>query len=95
MCVVKEWDGGIVVKITVQPKASSAGIVGTHAGMLKVKVNAPPEKGKANRAVLELLAAKLGCPKSSVRLLGGEQSRRKTVALHGVSKERFLALISR
>ncbi|MBS3799832.1 MAG: DUF167 domain-containing protein [Thioalkalivibrio sp.] len=52
---------------------------------LKLRVRAPPEKGRANRAVLELLAARLGCPKGCIRIVAGATSRDKVVEVAGWS----------
>ena len=83
----------IVVKVRVQPKASRDAIVGEHAGALKIAVTAPPEKGKANRAAVEVLAQALGVAKSAVTLVSGATSRDKTLAVRGVSPAAVEALI--
>ncbi len=54
-------------------------MVGPHGGALKVTVTAPPERGKANRAVIELLSRALSVPPSSIEILSGETSSDKTV----------------
>jgi len=69
----------------VVPNAKQNGVVGWHGDALKVKVMAPPEGGRANRAVCETLAQVLGVPVKSVQLEAGAKSRRKTVTLHGLS----------
>ena len=53
-------------------------------GMLKVCVTQAPEKGKANRAVAELLTRKLGLRKSQIELVSGETSREKRFLLRGI-----------
>jgi len=50
---------------------------------LKVRVSAPPEDGKANQALIELLAKKFNCAKSAVRIVSGETSRLKRVEIAG------------
>ena len=70
-----------------QPGASRERIAGMMGDALKVAVSAPPEKGKANRAVEKLLAKALGLPASAVRVVGGETSRRKTVRCEGITAE--------
>jgi uncharacterized protein (TIGR00251 family) len=86
-------NGALIVKVRVQPKASRDAIVGEHAGALKIAVTAPPDKGKANKAVVELLAKALGIPKSSIELVSGTTSREKTLAIRGVAKKAVEALI--
>lgn len=67
-----------LVKVT--PKSSKTELVGyLPDGTWKVKVAAAPEKGKANRALCEFLAEKLGVPKSKVRIVTGEASQLKRI----------------
>lgn len=54
-------------------------------GRLKIKVTVPPEGGKANRAVVELLSKTLKVPKSSIEITKGETSRIKTVRIEGIT----------
>lgn len=73
------------LKVWVQPGASRDRVVGRRGGALKVAVSAPPEKGKANKAVEELLAREFGVRKSAVRVVSGKASRDKAVEFDGVS----------
>lgn len=66
-------------KTGVQGLADVAGDAGAAGRMLKISVNAVPEDGKANRALLEFLAREWGLPKSALSLLNGDTSRQKTV----------------
>ncbi|SMC76908.1 DUF167 domain-containing protein [Rhizobium sp. RU36D] len=50
---------------------------------LKVRVSAVPEKGKANKALIELLAKTLGTPKSSIQIISGDTSRQKILRIAG------------
>ena len=83
--------GGVLVPVHVQPRASKDRLVGDHGGALKVAVTAPPEGGRANEAVSELLAEALGIAKSRVTLLTGTTSRAKTLHLAGLSPTELLA----
>jgi uncharacterized protein len=76
-----EIAGGTRLRLRVKPGARRNAIVGSIRGALKIAVVAAPERGKANRAVLELLAAELGIPLSSLKLLSGETSHDKTVRI--------------
>ena len=76
-----EVSGGTRLRLRVQPRARRNAILGVHAGALKVAVTAPPDKGKANRAVVELLAATLGLPTGAVELIAGQAARVKTVVV--------------
>lgn len=78
---------GVTARIRLTPAARKTAFQGfadaagdTQAGrMLKISVNAVPEDGKANRALLEFLASEWGLPKSALSLLSGDTSRQKTV----------------
>ena len=72
------------MKVKVQPKASANKIAGFRDGILVVRVTAPPEKGRANAAVIALLADALGVAKTSVRITRGHNSREKLVAVDGL-----------
>jgi uncharacterized protein (TIGR00251 family) len=59
-------------------------------GRLKIKVTAPPERGKANSALVELLSKSLKVPKSAISVVGGQTSRNKRVLIEGISGEELL-----
>ena len=63
--------------VRVQPKASNAEILGFRDGVLRVRVTAPPEDGKANAAAISLISKSLEIPRRSVRLIRGHSSRNK------------------
>ena len=79
------------LKVKAVPGASRSEIVGRLGEALKVRVAAPPEGGKANREILELLAEKLGLPATGVSLVSGAASPAKVVALRGVTAEQAWA----
>ena len=68
------------------PGARKEGVVGWLGDALKLKVCAPPERGKANAAVERLLATLLGVDVSSVEVIAGSSSPRKRVAVHGLDE---------
>jgi uncharacterized protein len=79
-------DGGGLLRVRVQPRASRTEIVGWRAdGALSVRVSAPPVEGAANTAVGALLAAALGVRTSAVSVVQGECSRDKTVRVDGLT----------
>jgi uncharacterized protein YggU (UPF0235/DUF167 family) len=73
--------------VRVRAGARRTGIAGEHDGALRVDVSAAPEKGKANRAVAEVLADLFGITKSSVQLLTGSTSQQKRFLLIGIDLE--------
>lgn len=68
---------GVVLRVRAQAGARKNAILGEREGMLRVAVCAAPEKGKANRAIIELLSEALNVSKSSIELLSGESSPQK------------------
>ena len=75
------------LKVKVVPGSSRDEIVGWLGDALKIKVTAPPEKGKANEAVVELLAAALGIATDDVMVVSGHSSPAKVVAVSGMDDE--------
>ena len=76
----------LTVKVT--PKASADRVQGWASDeeggqVLKIAVTAVPEDGKANKAVIALLAKRLKLPKSAITIAAGETSRRKTLLIDG------------
>jgi uncharacterized protein (TIGR00251 family) len=82
------------LKLRVSPGARRPGFAGRHGDAWKVRVAEPPEDGRANEAVLRLLAETLDVPRGSVALVSGHSSRDKIVTLDGLEQsqtERLLA----
>lgn len=75
---------GVELRVKVVPGASRDGIAGTLGDRLKVRVAAPPEAGKANRAVCALLAARLGVAERTVTVATGHSSPEKTLLVAGL-----------
>ena len=69
------------LRLRVRAGARENAVLGLHAGAFKVSVTAAPERGRANRAVIELLAETLGIPASALRIVAGETSRDKIVEI--------------
>jgi uncharacterized protein YggU (UPF0235/DUF167 family) len=76
--------GSTRLRLRVSPAARSNAIVGKHGEGWKVRVTAAPEGGKANAAVLRLLAERVGLPQAKLRLISGPSSRDKIVELSGI-----------
>ena len=73
--------------VRAQPGAKKAGVKGERAGALVVAVTAPPEDGRANDALVEVLKDWLGVKRSQVELLAGKTNRNKVVLVRGVTAE--------
>ena len=82
------------LRLRVSPAARTSGVVGRLGEAWKIRVAAPPEDGKANDAVLELLTQALGVPRRCLELVSGRVSRDKVVVVQGLTRaeaERRLA----
>jgi uncharacterized protein len=79
--------------ITVSPGARRSRLVGRHGDGWKAQVAAPPERGRANTALLELLSGALGVPRADVRLVAGQASRAKVIEVSGLSPEQVATLL--
>ncbi len=75
------------LKVKVVPGSSRDQIVGWLADALKIKVTAPPEKGKANEAVIDLLASALGVSSKDIEIESGHSTPSKIVAITGLDDE--------
>jgi uncharacterized protein len=73
------------LRLRVIPRPGKPGIVGRYGDAWKVRVSAPPKRGQANEATLDLLADTLGLPAANVRLVSGHGSRDKTVEVAGIT----------
>lgn len=82
-------DDAVELSVHAQPGAGRSQVAGRHGTALKVRVAAPPERGRANEAVGDLLATTFGLPRRSVVLVAGETSRSKRFRLEGVDPDTF------
>jgi hypothetical protein len=80
--------GVVRLQVRVQPRARRDQIEGFDAGVLRVRVKAPPVAGEANDAVLRLLAARLQLPRASIKITTGVRSRRKTIEVVGMDERK-------
>ncbi len=85
---------GVLVRLRVLPRASKTAIVGMHGDALKLRVQAPPVDGAANRAVVDHIAGRCGVSRTSVTVLMGERSRSKTVLVRGLSVDQVRRALS-
>jgi uncharacterized protein (TIGR00251 family) len=79
--------GGVQIQVKAVPGASRDQIVGWLGDHLKIAVAAPPEAGKANKAVCRLLADALGIRTSDVQIAAGFTAPRKRLLIKGLSAE--------
>jgi uncharacterized protein (TIGR00251 family) len=84
---------GIILTVRVVPRASRTEVQGVHGDALKIRLQAPPVEGKANRALVDFLADALGVSRSSVEILTGDTSRNKRVLIRGINHQQAEALL--
>jgi uncharacterized protein (TIGR00251 family) len=98
MITLTEHADGWVLAVRAQPGARRTGVQGEQNGALKVAVSAPPEDGRANKALVEALSKALGVRRSQVELLSGATGRDKRFLIRGVPRseleERVAALLT-
>jgi len=73
--------------LRVSPGARTSALVGRHGEAWKVRVAAPPEDGRANAAVVQLLAETLGVPARTISVVSGHGARDKLVELAGIAPD--------
>lgn len=78
--------GRLKIEVRVTPRASRDEIVGFRDRVLAVRVTAPPVEDAANRAVVKLIAGRLGIAPSRVTIVRGGRGRRKLLAIEGVER---------
>jgi uncharacterized protein (TIGR00251 family) len=86
MIAVTEHAEGSVLPIRAQPGARKTAVLGEQGGALKLAVAAPPEDGRANKALTEALRDLLDLKRSQVELLSGQTSREKKFLIRGLTK---------
>jgi uncharacterized protein (TIGR00251 family) len=85
---------GSILAVRAQPGAKRNAVLGEQAGALKVSVTAPPEDGRANAALVELLRDWLGVKRSQIELASGHTNRNKTFLIRGVTPEELQARVA-
>lgn len=82
-----EAKDGMVLRVQLQPGAGREAVVGTHGDALKVRVVAAPVSGRANEALLDLLARRLGVERAALEITSGDTSRTKRVRITGIEAD--------
>jgi uncharacterized protein (TIGR00251 family) len=80
-----------ILRVYVSPRAGRSAVAGERQGAIWIKLAAPPVEGAANRALIELLAARLGVPPSALRIEAGATGRRKRVRIVALRSEQATA----
>ena len=75
-----------IISVKVQPNAGNNGIVSLSSGIWRIKIAAPPDKGKANKELIAFLSTLLGISKSSITIIRGQTSHHKVLAIAGIGE---------
>jgi uncharacterized protein (TIGR00251 family) len=86
---VEEIDGGIVFTVKVVPGSRQTCVCGLLDDMVKIKVSAAPEKGKANKCLLDFLAKQLGVKRNCISIISGKTSAVKGVRVVEISADQL------
>jgi uncharacterized protein len=78
-----------ILAVKVIPQAPRNCVVGMEAGLVRIKLKAPPVDGKANEALVDFLAAELEIPRRNIFIRTGHSSRRKLVVIEGCDPQRI------
>jgi len=84
---------GMTIKVRLLPRSSREEVVGKEGELYRIKVTAPPVDGKANAALVKLLAKKLRVPKQNIAILSGDASRVKTIRIDNLPPDRIEGLL--
>ena len=82
------------LRLHVVPRAAKEGVIGRYGDGWKIRVSAAPDRGQANAALVEVLAAALRIPARNVRIVSGHGSRDKIVEVAGVGATELEARLS-
>jgi len=91
---LEKHNEGTILPVRAQPGSRRNNVSGEQDGMLKVYVTQTAEKGKANRAIIDLMAKSLGLRKSQFELISGETSRQKRFLIRDVTPDELARKIS-
>jgi len=80
--------------VRVSPGSSRSCVMGLHGGGIKVAVRAPPEKGRANEEVVEVLAEFLNIPARQVTVVSGPTSKNKRMRIVGIAGPQLQAMLN-
>lgn len=93
MIDLQESPEGVILPVRAKASARCDSLLDTHDGALRVAVTAAPERGKANEAIIRVLADSLNLRRSQITLLTGEASKQKRFQVTGISGSALLSRI--
>jgi len=93
MAVIQAVDGGVLLRIRVQPRARAERLEGVQGDQLRVRLTAPPVEGAANAACIAFLAKTLGVSRSRVQMRTGAKGRSKVLYIADLTPEQAAAAL--
>jgi len=87
-------ESGAKISLRVYPNAGRDEMLGFTDGVLRVKVAAPPSKGKANERLIAFFSRLLGVSKRNISIIKGHTSRNKLIVIDGLSREDIMKRLS-
>ena len=94
MTPIEPIEFGVLIRIKAVPGAKREQIAGLLGDRLKVKVSAPPEAGKANKAICAIIAKQLGLKPGAVEVVKGKSNPEKTIRIAGITAPEARARLS-
>jgi uncharacterized protein len=95
MIALEEHRDGVILPARAHAGARRNAITGEHAGSLQVSVTQAPEKGKANKAIIAVVAEAISLRKSQIELIAGETSPQKRLLVRGIDKSELAQRLER
>jgi uncharacterized protein (TIGR00251 family) len=83
------------ISIKVLPNANHNEVIGQTSGVWKIKIAAPPDKGKANKELVEYLSGLLNIKKDQINILRGQTARNKVLSIEGLDLQAVTGRINR
>jgi uncharacterized protein len=93
--VIRQTATGLELRVRVIPRAQRTALAGERDGHLLIRLSAPPVDGAANAALVDFLSDTLDIPKRQIRIVSGEQSRAKRIAISGIDLAAASARLAR
>ncbi|MBN1765485.1 MAG: YggU family protein [Sedimentisphaerales bacterium] len=90
---LREHNDNVIFSVKIVPGSGVNRISGLLGAALKINISAPPEKGKANKELIQFLARVLNCPKSSISIISGQTDRHKKIQILDMTGEQLLNLL--
>ncbi len=94
MIKIRETEDGIIIPVKIQPNSSKEKVMGEYAEKLKIAVTSPPEKGKANKAIVKALTKWLNIKTSDIQIVSGEKSKDKEIFVRNITEKDVYKLVS-